>query len=99
MGWRSPGLVLTGKDQLPQGMGILAAQKLSGWHQLLKLKASKEITLRLHQTKKQAKEMNGKKKKDEQEEKLLAMQKGKENGSRDGEKGLEPSVWERAGHN
>ncbi|OWK01842.1 hypothetical protein Celaphus_00017832 [Cervus elaphus hippelaphus] len=41
--------------------------------------------------------MNGeKKKKDEQKEKLLAMQKGKENGSRDGEKGLEPSVRERA---
>lgn len=58
-----PGLVLTGKDQLPQGMGILAARKLSGWHQLLKLKASEEITLRLHQTKRQAKVMNGEKKK------------------------------------
>ena len=72
-------------------MGILADQKLSSWHQLLKLEGSEEIKSRLHQAEKQAKVMDGggggRGQEDEQEEKLRAVQKGEESGSRDGESG------------
>lgn len=44
-----------------QGMWILFAQKLSGWHQVLKLKGFKEIKSRLHQLPKQAEGMKRKK--------------------------------------